>query len=129
MKALFTITAVFEAVTGIALAIAPSRLVLALLGSTPDSPQGIIIARVLAAALFSLGAACWFARAEPPGQAVTGLIAAMLVYNVSVISLFCYARFGQAISGPGLLPAVVAHSALAVWCVVCLGRQTSRGKN
>ena len=59
MKTLLTITAALEAGTGVALAVTPSAVVLALLGSPLDSPVGLVIGRVLGAALFSLGAACW----------------------------------------------------------------------
>jgi hypothetical protein len=57
---LLTITAALEAATGVA--VAPSSVVLVLLGSQLDSPASLVIARVLGAALFSLGAACWLAR-------------------------------------------------------------------
>ena len=58
-----------EAGTGVALAIAPSVIVLVLLGSALDSPAGLLIARVRGAALFSLGAACWLAQVvgQAPG--------------------------------------------------------------
>ena len=58
-----------EARTGVALAIAPSVIVLVLLGSALDSPAGLLIARVRGAALFSLGAACWLAQVvgQAPG--------------------------------------------------------------
>jgi hypothetical protein len=128
MRALFTITAVLEAGTGIALAFAPSRLVFVLLGRAPDSPEGMIMARVLAAALCSLGAACWLARNDARTRAAMGLIAAMLFYNLAVVGLLSYARVAVGISGVGLLPAAIAHSALAVWCVIGLASQSSGEK-
>ncbi len=124
MKPLLTITAVFEAATGIAVVLAPSRAALLLLGSPLDSPAAVVIARVLGAALFSLGTACWFARTEAPGRSSAGLIGAMLIYNVPVAVLLGYARVALGMSGVGLLPAAIAHSALAVWCVVGLANQS-----
>jgi hypothetical protein len=123
MKALFTITAVFEGITGIGLALVPSRLVVGLLGSPSDSPEAVIIARVLAAALVSLAVACWFAREDARSRAATGLAAAMLLYNIAVVGLLAYARVALGISGVGLLPAAITHSALAVWCVARLVTQ------
>jgi hypothetical protein len=117
VKALLTTTAAIETGTGIALAVAPSSMVRVLLGSPLDSPAGLVIGRVLAAALFSLGAACWFARHEASGQMTVSLIAAMLLYNVATASLLSYALFGMGMSAVGLLPAIILHSALAVWCV------------
>jgi hypothetical protein len=120
MKPLLTITAVVETLTGIGLAASPRSVVLALLGSPLDSPAGVIIARVLGAALFALGAACWLARDDPGSRAAAGLIAAMLLYNIAAVSLLGYARIGLGMSGAGLLPAAMAHSALLVWCLACL---------
>jgi hypothetical protein len=117
---LLTITAALEAATSVALAVAPSSVVLVLLGSQLDSPASLVIARVLGAALFSLGAACWLARDGARVGAAVGLIAAVLFYNIAVDSLLAYARIGLGMSGVGLLPAVILHSALAVWCVACL---------
>jgi hypothetical protein len=115
MKTLLTITAAVEAGTGVALAIAPSSVVLMLLGSPLDSPAGLVIGRLLGAAVFSLGTACWLARDD-----AQGLIAAMLLYNLGAVSLLGYARIGLAMSGFGLLPAVILHAALLAWCVACL---------
>jgi hypothetical protein len=120
MKSLLTITAALEAGTGVALAIAPSAVVLVLLGSPLDAPAGLVIGRVLGASLFSLGAACWFARDDAQGRTAAGLIVAVLLYNIAAVSLLSYARIGLGMSGVGLLPAVILHSALAVWCIACI---------
>jgi hypothetical protein len=122
MKALLTFTAVVETGTGIALAATPSSAALVLLGSPLDSPAGLFIARVLGAALLSLGVVCWLTRGDVPGRTAAGVIAAMLLYNIAVASLLVYARFESGMSGAGLQPAVILHSALAVWCVACLRR-------
>ncbi len=119
MKTLFAITAVIEAGTGLALAVAPSEVVRVLLGSPLELPAGLVIARVLGAAIFSLGAACWMARNDEKGHAAAGLVGAMLLYNFAVASLLAHARIGSAISGIGLWPAVILHSALGCWCVAC----------
>jgi hypothetical protein len=119
---MLTITAAVEAATGVAFVVTPSSVVLMLVGSPLDSPAGRIIARVLGAALLSLAAACWLARSDVHSRAAAGVIAAMLLYNIAVASLLVYARFGSGMSGAGLLPAVILHSALAVWCVACLRR-------
>jgi len=120
VKTLLTITAVIEAGTGVALAIAPSPVVLVLLGSPLEKPAGLVIGRILGAALFSLGTACWLARHDAQGRTAAGLVAAMLLYNIAAVSLLGYARVGLGISGAGLWPGVILHLALAVWCVACL---------
>src|SRR5271163_4524757 len=111
MKPLLTFSAAFEAATGIALLVAPSSVVLLLLGSPFDSPADMVIGRVLGAALFSLGAACWLARNDTRARAAAALVAALLFYNLAVVSLVIYARAGLGISGLGSAPAAVVHSA------------------
>jgi len=130
MRRLLTITAALEAGTGVALTIASPALVLILLGSLLDSPAGLVIGRVLGAALIALGVACWIARDDAHGRTTAGLVAAMLLYNIAVVGLLGYARIGLRLSGVGLWPAVILHAALAVWCVACLriARQRGRGK-
>jgi hypothetical protein len=127
MRSLLAITAAVEAGTGVALAIAPSAVVLALLGSPLDPAAGSIIGRLFGAALFSLGAACWIARGDAQGRMAGGLVAAMLLYNVAAVSLLGYARIGLRITGVLSWPAIVLHSLLAAWCVACLriARRTS----
>ena len=114
------ITAVLEAGTGVALEIAPAAVVFLLLGLPLDSPAGPVLSRILGAALFSLGTACWLARNEVQSRTAAGLIAALLLYNIAVVLLLFHARIVLMPGGIGLMPAVMVHSGLAVWCVVCL---------
>jgi hypothetical protein len=116
MRSLLTSTATIEAGTGVALALAPSETVRALLGSPLDSDAAGVIARILGAALVSLGAACWLAR----DRSASGLVATMLLYNVAAVSLLGHAGIGLGISGVGLLPAIILHILLAIWCGACL---------
>jgi hypothetical protein len=129
MKSLFTITALIEAGTGVALVLAPSAVVLILLGSPLDSPASVVLGRILGAALFALGAACWLARADIHGQAAAGLNWAMLLYNSAVALLLGYARIDSGTSGVALWPTVIVHSTLAAWCIACLliGRRNVSG--
>jgi hypothetical protein len=120
MKTLLKVTAILETGIGFALATAPSKVFLVLLGSPLEAPGGPVVGRVLGASLVSLGAACWFARGDAQGQTDKGLIAALLLYNIAAASLLGYARIGLLLPGLGLWPAVILHSALAVWCVACL---------
>src|SRR3954463_4323735 len=115
MKTLLLITAALEAGTGVALEIAPSAVVLGLLGMQLDPPAGPVTGRILGAALFSLGAACWLARNDNQSRAGAGLVAAMLLYNIAAVSLLVHARIALVIGGIGLLPAAIVHSGLAVW--------------
>jgi hypothetical protein len=53
----------------------------------------------------------------------SGLIAAMLLYNIGVVAVLPHARLGLGLSGIALWPAVVLHILLAIWCVVCLRKR------
>ena len=103
-----------------ALTIAPSMVVVGLLGSPLDSPSGLVIGRVLGTALIALGSVCWVARNETQSRIAFGLVGAMLFYNVAAVLLFGYARISFGLSGIGLWPAVILHTVMSVWCVVCL---------
>jgi hypothetical protein len=120
VKTLLAITALIEAGTGVALAVAPSSVAGVLLGSPLEGPGSAIIARILGAALFALGAACWIARKDAQNRAAAGLVAGMLMYNAAVAMLLGYAGIGLGMSGIGLWPAVILHAALSGWCAGCL---------
>jgi hypothetical protein len=122
VKTLLAITALIEAGTGVALAVAPSSVAGVLLGSPREGRGSAIIARILGAALFALGAACWIARNDAQNKVAAGVVAAMLLYNAAVATLLGYAGLGLGMSGIGLWPAVILHAALSVWCIWCLRR-------
>ncbi|MGO8926713.1 MAG: hypothetical protein ACLQU3_07485 [Limisphaerales bacterium] len=120
MKSLLIVIALLEAVTGVALIVAPAPPVLLLVGAALDTTGGLLVARVAGAALLALGLACWLARNDRQGSAARGIVAAMLLYNVAAVAVLVYAGLGLKLSAIGLWPAVVLHGALACWCVVCL---------
>jgi quinol-cytochrome oxidoreductase complex cytochrome b subunit len=120
MKILLVVTAVIEAATGLALLGLPSLVVSLLLGASFDSPSALVVARVAGAALLSLGVACWLARNDEKSRATVGVVTAMLLYNIAAVSVLTYAGLGVRLSGIGLWPAVLLHTALAAWCIACL---------
>ena len=116
---LLTISAA-ETLVGVALALFPSLLTSLLFGSRLDAPVGILVARVAGSALLAMGIACWLARDNSESRAAAGLIMALLFYDAAVVVIFLYARLGAGLWGIGLWPAVVLHSGLGVWSVLCL---------
>jgi hypothetical protein len=94
LRMLLTNAAALEGGIGVALAVAPPAVVVALLGSPLDLPAGLVIG----AALLSLGTACAFARDHAQSGAAAGLIAAMLPYNLAVVSLLGQASIGLRMS-------------------------------
>ncbi|MDZ4688267.1 MAG: hypothetical protein SH850_24605 [Planctomycetaceae bacterium] len=120
MKALFSVTAAIEVGIGLALLVSPAVPVSLLFGTGLTTPVAFVVARVAGAALLSLGIACWLARHDESSRAATGLVAAMLVYNVAALALLVSAVVGSGLRGVGLWPGVILHLAMAAWCIACL---------
>jgi hypothetical protein len=120
VKNLLTLTAVIEIGAGLALVVWPSLSVTLLLSSPLDTPAAVALGRVAGAALLALGVACWLARRDGLSRAATGLVVAMLLYNLAVVAILASAGIGSELVGVVLWPAVVLHAAMAVWCIVCL---------
>jgi hypothetical protein len=119
-KSLFVVTAVTEVGIGLALMVSPALPVLILIGAPFDTPADLVVGRVAGAALLALGLACCRARAEEHSRAATGIVSAILLYNVAVAGVLAYAGIGLRLFGVGLWPTVVLHVVMAVWCVACL---------
>lgn len=107
MKKAIVLSAVSEAVTGVALLVVPSLVGRLLLGEE-FTGVAVPMARVLGIALIALGVACW------PGTPLVG----MLAYNAAVTLYLAYLGFAGSFSGILLWPAVVLHAiltALLTW--------------
>ena len=120
MKSLQIASALIELGAGLALLSYPSVAVALLVGARLEEPAALTVARVCGAALLALGIACWLARADAQSRAATGLVAAMLVYDLLVAALLAFAALRNGLPGVALWPAVVLHSLMSVWCVACL---------
>jgi hypothetical protein len=121
-KTLFIVMAVLEAAIGLALIAAPSVPIWLLLGTSLDTPTAMMIARLAGVALVSLGAMCWFASRGEKGSMLSGLMAAMLFYNIGAAAILAYAGIGLGLSGPGLWPTLLVHLLLAAVCIASLAR-------
>jgi hypothetical protein len=119
-KYLLILTAFGEVGTGLLALLLPSVLLNLLLGASPAGPEALFVTRVVGAALLALGVACWLARSDHGSPAQLGLIAGMLIYDVTVAALLAYAGLVGSTVGLALWPAVVLHLALSVWSVLCL---------
>ena len=119
-KPILAMMGAVEAATGLVLAIAPTFLAELLLGAAPGTAAGTTVSRVAGVAILALGVACWLAREDTGGRTTRGLIAAMLLYNAAVAAILALAWIKQGLSGVALWPVVLAHTALAIWCVVAL---------
>jgi hypothetical protein len=91
-----------------------------LLGVDQASPETFICARVAGAALLAIGVACWLGRSDKQSSAHLGLLTGVLIYDVAAAVILAYTGLFLRLVGVALWPAVVLHTALAVWCVACL---------
>jgi hypothetical protein len=98
MKWVLIFVAIAEAITGLALLIAPSLVGQLLLGEK-FACVAIPVARVAGIALIALGVACW------PGPPLVG----MLTYSAVVTLYLAYLGFAGGLTGVLLWPAVVLH--------------------
>ena len=117
MQTLLVVTALLEGVVGLVLFALPSQLATLLVGSSLEAPAALTLARVAGVALVALALACWLARDDGHSRAVRGLVAAMTVYHTGIALVLSYAGVGLALSGLGLWPAVVFHTAMTGWCL------------
>jgi hypothetical protein len=125
MKELLTVSAVVELGAGAALLCCPSATVALLLGSGLETFAAATLGRVAGAALLALGAACLFAR-DVECRAATGLVRAMVLYNLPVAVILAVAGISSGRVGIALWPAVVLHAAMTVWCFKCLLRERAQ---
>src|SRR6476646_9059874 len=102
MKSALAFAAISEAVTGLALLIAPSLVGQLLLGEQLAG-VAIPVARVAGIALIALGIACW------PGPPLVG----MLTYSVAVTLYLAYLGFAGGLTGVFLWPVVAVHLVLS----------------
>jgi|SRR5208337_951749 len=127
VRHLLQFTAVVEGTTTIGLLLFPSWIALILLGQSPGTPLGLLLARVAGAALLSLSIACWSVSSDVAARAVvSGVVVAVLLYDVLAAALLGYAGAALGLRGLALWPAVGVHLVLAAWCIAGL-RGTRQG--
>jgi hypothetical protein len=95
VKSLLKVTAIIEALTGLALVGAPSLVASVLLNVALEEFGALIVARITGFALCSLAIACWQAR----NNSSPAIAQAMLFYNVSVAVPLLYCIFVEKLSG------------------------------
>ncbi len=106
MNKALLLLAVGEALTGLALLLAPSVVGVLLLGD-PLTGLAAVVARIAGLALIGLGVACW------PGPPSLG----MSVYSGAVALLLAYYGLAAGLHGVLLWPAVAAHLVLTAFLI------------
>ena len=122
MKKLLLATAVIESGAGLALMWRPSWAVALLVGSPLIAPAAVTLGRVTGVALFALGVACWLAHHDQQSCAASGLVTAMVFYNLGAAVVLSVAGLRSQTAGAALWLTVVLHAVMAVCCVTSLLR-------
>jgi hypothetical protein len=112
MKKVIILAATSEAMTGVALLLAPSFIGRLLFGEELTG-VGVVAGRVTGIALIALGVACW------PGAPAAG----MLLYSAVVALYFVYIGSVGGMTGILLWPAAVLH--LVLTALLVFARRTS----
>ncbi|MBC7898436.1 MAG: hypothetical protein H7070_00105 [Saprospiraceae bacterium] len=126
MKILLIAMAVVEAAAGAAFLLIPAIAFSSLLSVPLDTPGGLVAARIAGAAIIGLAVACWRARNSAKGGAASGIVAAMLFYNIAAALIIVWAGLRLGIQSPVMWPAMVAHAALGSWCFTVLWLEKRR---
>ena len=115
----FTLSALIEILTGLALLAAPALVARLLLATDISMPVEFTLARVAGSGILALGIACWIARNDQISRAAMALLSGMLVYNISVLITLAY--FGIiSETTVALIAALIAHFFLAAGCILSL---------
>jgi hypothetical protein len=119
------LAAIAEAVTGLALVLAPA-LVARLLFGAVSSDEALIVARVTGLALISLGVAC-----GPAAESSQSALRGMTVYSFGAGLYLTYLGVAGQRVGPLLWPAAILHLLLALllartwWSIQKSGKNAS----
>lgn len=120
VRNLLRVTALLEGILALALLLVPGAPCVLLFGEAPSAALTFILARLGGAILLSLSLACWVASGDPGSRITTGVVKAMLLYNMIATVILLYARFGLEAYGVLLWVGVAVHIVLGAWCVVVL---------
>jgi hypothetical protein len=120
LKELFLVTAVVEVATGLALMALPAVVLAALLGLQAVAEETLVVSRIAGAALLAIGVTSALARDDATTPAQRGVVVGILTYDVLVALLLAYAGLAGQMAGQALWPAVVLHTVLTIWCILCL---------
>jgi hypothetical protein len=124
---LLAVTSVLELALGVALLIAPRRVGHLLVGAEHTSAEIAVVLRIAAGGLLAIGLACALGRLSESGTPRSrplDLVPGLVVFYGCAVAILADVIL-QGVHAPLLWPAWALHSALLVWCVVCLAEERS----
>lgn len=121
---LLSATSVVEGGFGFALLVAPVWVARVLAG-LHASPELAAVMRVAGGVALTIAAWCALGRLSESGRPRSrplDLVPGLVVYNGCAVAVIADALW-RGVRAPLLGPALAVHSALLVWCIVCLARE------
>lgn len=120
VKNLLRVTALAEGSMALAFLLLPSMPSQLLFGQTATTALAAILGHFVGAVLISLSLACWWAAGDASSKAASGVIKAVLFYDVVATVILVYAWFGLGAAGILLWVGVAVHVVLGLWCVIAI---------
>jgi hypothetical protein len=114
-----------QAALGGALLVAPAWVNRLLTGAVDTWPEKAVVLRVAGIGVLAIGAWCGLGRLSENGHRRSrplDLVPGLVVYNGCVTAIVADALLRD-LRAPLLWPALAIHSALLIWCLVCLTRE------
>jgi len=122
---LLAVTTVLELAFGIVLLVAPTWIAHMLTGAEHTSAETAVVLRNAAAGVLAIGIACALGRLSESGTPRSrplDLVPGLFVYYGCAVAILADALVRR-VHAPLLWPAMALHSALLVWCIVCLAAE------
>jgi Na+-driven multidrug efflux pump len=122
---LLAVTTLLELVFGTVLLVAPTWMAHLLTGAQHTSAETAVVLRNAAAGVLAIGFACALGRLSESGvprSRPLDLVPGLFVYYGCAVVILADALMRR-VHAPLLWPAMALHSALLVWCIVCLAAE------
>jgi hypothetical protein len=122
---LLAVATLLELAFGTVLLVAPTWMAHMLTGAEHTSGETAVVLRNAAAGVLAIGLACALGRLSESGMPRSrplDLVPGLFVYFGCAVAILADALMRR-VQAPLLWPAMALHSALLVWCVVCLAAE------
>ncbi|WP_264564892.1 hypothetical protein [Flavobacterium sp. N3904] len=115
MKTFLKLTALFEALTGLALIFVPKLVILLLFEVTLDGFGGQIAGMIAGAAILSIAIICWLMKEV---ESAIFVVKTLLFYNISIVAIVLYSIINYGVKGPGIYLIVGFHTIFSIWSLL-----------
>jgi Na+-driven multidrug efflux pump len=122
---LLAVATLLELAFGTVLLVAPTWMAHMLTGAEHTSAETAVVLRNAAAGVLAIGLTCALGRLSESGMPRSrplDLVPGLFVYYGCAVAVLADALMRR-VQAPLLWPAMALHSALLVWCIICLAAE------